>query len=402
MKPVLKIAHYEVLHIFKDPILFIVVFIAPLFYVTLFGIVYFSGVLNDIPLAVVNQDNSQLSREVVTAFRNDSHFKIVEGIRTYSQLELGMRDGTVRAGVVIPEDFAGDIIEHRHTEVLTVYDASNLIWGYNIRKNALEVVNQFNASYTAAYLAGSAPTLNKHEIENVMDTVSCTTSIWYNPTFNYVDFLFMGLMMMVIHQIGFLGIALTVTREKEKRSWIQYLTCSLPGWKITAGKCLPYLISIFFNYSLLIWISTQFVHAKIEGSVGLIILLGLFYTLIIVGVGYFVSVQASNSLQVTRYLMLLSVPFFLISGYTWPSTHIPAVLNGIARLLPFTWMAEGFRLVTIKNLAIADIVPTILVLGTMAVLSIGLALTFNKQSQSPDDNTLLVNCGNTYPRRSRR
>ncbi|MEN6460365.1 MAG: ABC transporter permease [Syntrophomonas sp.] len=397
MKQILNIAHYEVLHIFKDPILFLIVFIVPLVYAVLFGVVYCAGILNDIPIAIVDQDNTELSREVAQAFANSPQFKVVENISSYSQLQQGMNRGTVRAGVVIPADFAQKVAEHRHAEVLTVYDSSNLVYGYNIRKYALEITNQFNVNYTARNLAGLG--LSQQEITNVMDAVSCNTSVWYNPTFSYVNFLYMGLMMMVIHQIGFLSISLTVTREKERGCWINYLCAPISRVKIIAGKCLPYFITNFFNYLLLIWFSSVFIHAKIEGSLFLIILLGLIYDLIITLAGFFISVQAPNSLQVTRYLMLLSVPFFLISGYTWPSSHMPAILNGIARLLPFTWMAEGFRLTTIKGLGIMQILPNVLVLSIMAAVAIILALTFNKMRTMPDESGLTVNCGRSYPRR---
>ncbi len=100
------------------------------------------------------------------------------------------------------------------------------------------------------------------------------------------------------------------------------------------GKALPYFIAGFFNYGLLLWFAARFVHVKIWGSLPLILLLGLLYDVIITSFGFFLSTQAPNSLQVTRYLMLLSVPLFLISGYTWPGTHIPAALNALAWMLP--------------------------------------------------------------------
>ncbi len=397
LRQVLKLAYYEVLHIFKDPILLLVVFIVPLLYASLFGAVYVSGVLQNIPLAIVNLDNSELSRDVVAAYRNDPHFKIVAGIESYAELEAGMKTGKVRAGVVIPEDFSQKLSKNGQTEVLTIYDGSNLVWGYNIRKYAMEVVNKFSEAHTVAELAGTG--LSYHEIENVINTIDCNIVMWYNPTLSYASFLFMGLIVMIIHQLGMLGVALTVTREKERNSWLQYVTAAIPAWKIALGKCLPYLFVNFCNYILLIWVAANYIHVKMQGSVWLIILLGLLFDIIVTFVGFLISVYSTNSLNVTRYIMLLSVPFFMISGYTWPASHIPGILNGLARFLPSTWMMEGFRLVTIKNLSVAEIWPILVIMGLMALLSSGLALTFRKQSMSLNKGTLAVNSGSTYPRR---
>lgn len=397
VKHILNIAYYEVLHILKDPILFLIVFVVPAVYAGIFGMVYYSAAITDIPVGIVNQDNSRLSRQVTEAFSNDSHFRVVKSVATYSELKKGMQKGIVRAGVVIPENFESRVSQHRPAELLTVYDGSNLIWGFNTRKNMMEVANQFSSTYTAGYLAGLS--MNKNEIKNVMDTVSLNMEVWYNPTYSYVIFMFMGLMMMVIHQIGLLSVGLTVTREKERNCWIQYLSAPVSRGKIIIGKCLPYLVMNFFNYTLLLWISANLIHAKIEGSVLCIVLLGLLYDIIITFAGFFISVHAPNSLQVTRYLLLISVPLFMISGYTWPTRYIPPVLNALADLFPTTWMINGFRLATVKSFGLAEMMPTIGAMLVMAAGAVGLAYTFRKDRKLSATG-LTVNCGNVYPRRA--
>ncbi len=382
MKQVLYISYYEMVHIFKDKILLLLVFFVPLFYAFLCSTVYTAGILNNIPLAVVDLDDSGLSREIIKSFANSPRFKIVEGINTYPLLELGMKKSTVRAGVVIPENFEKEIARQQSgAGVLIVYDGSNLIWGYNIRKYTLETINQFGAGQTAAYLAGLG--LTKKEITDLLDTISSNTDVWYNPTFSYANYMLFGLIMLTIHQICLLSASLTVTREKEQNSWIQFLCSPLPSWKIFLGKALPYFVTGIFNYSLLIWFINRFAHVKIEGSVPLIFLLGLLYTVVITSAGFYISLKASNSLDATRYIMLLSVPFLMLSGYTWPQTHIPAFINALARLLPFTWMAEGLRQVAVKSLGLPHLAPVILALSLMSLAAVLLASSFAKRRKPP-------------------
>lgn len=306
-----------------------------------------------------------------------------------------MRDGTVRAGIVIPEDYAQKLAAHQLTEILTVYDGSNLIYGLNTRKYFQQVLNSISAGQTAAYLAGLG--LTAQEITSVMDTVSFRLQVWYNPTFSYVTFIFLSFVIMILHQIGLLGIGLTVTREKERHTWLQFMSAAIPAWKIFAGKALPYLITIFFNYFLLLWVASYFVHVKIGGDPALILLLGLLFTVIIVSLGFIISLYTPNSLQATRYLMLLSVPLFVLSGYTWPATHIPAAFNGLARLLPYTWMAEGSRLVTLKHWGLQDLAVTLVALAVFAAASLFFAATFSKRRKPPAQTGLEVNGTVSYP-----
>jgi ABC-2 type transport system permease protein len=381
MRQVLYISYYEMVHVFKDRILLLLIFFVPLFYATLCSIVYAQGILTGIPLALVDLDGSDLSREVIKSFENSPRFKIVEDINTYALLEEGMKENVVRAGVVIPENFEKDVALHSGAEILTVYDGSNLIWGYNIRKNTLEVINQVSTGHAAAYMGSLG--LREREIANILDTISSNTEVWYNPTFSYANYMLFGLMMLVIHQICLLCASLTVTRDKENNCWIQFLCSPVPSWKIFLGKTLPYFLTSIFNFGLLIWIISHFFLIKIEGSVMLIILLGLLYTVVITCAGFCISLRARDSLQATRYIMLLSVPFLMISGYTWPQTHIPGFLNTLAELLPFTWISEGIRAVAVKDLGFPYLIPVILALFLMSAAVALLASSFSKRRKPP-------------------
>lgn len=398
MKQILNIAYYEVVHVFKDRILFLLVFFVPLIYASLLGLIYASSILQQVPLGIVDLDHSAESRAVISAFENSNDFQVITSVDTYAELEQGMKNGTVRAGVVIPEDYSQRLAQHRLTQILTVYDGSNLIYGYNTRRFFQQVLNTFSTDHTAAYLAGLG--MSKQEIKSVMDSVSVTMQVWYNPTYSYSTFIFPGLIIIILHQIGLLGIGLTVTREKERNTWLQYLCTAVPQWKIFMGKALPYFIVNFFNYGLLLWLAARFINVKLEGSLALILLLGLIFNMIITSLGFIISLYAPNSLQVSRYLMLLSVPLFFISGYTWPGTHMPALLYALGRLMPFTWMTEGLRWVTLKNLGLNYLAITIIVMSSMAAITLFFALTFTKRRNPAVEGGVVVNSGSTYPRKN--
>jgi ABC-2 type transport system permease protein len=396
MRQVWGIAVYEVMHILKDRTLMLMVFLVPFLYAALFGAVYASGILTGIPLGVVDLDHSALSREVVDTFGNTQHFQAVPAVATYQELERAMATGVVRAGVIIPVNFEQQVSEHRLSQVELVYDSSNLIWGYNIRRYALTVINQFYQTHAAANLIGLGFT--GKEINDILDTVSLNTEIWYNPTLNYCNFLFPGLILLILHQIGLLSIGLTVTREKERHCWLHYLGSAIPRWKIVAGKCLPYFLVNFCNYALLLWLASSFLNVDIGGSLPLIILLGALYDVIITSAGFAISVRSSDSLVVTRALMLLSIPIFFSSGFTWPLAYMQPLLADLVRLMPYPWMAEAFRLVSQKGAGAGVIAVNLLVLGIMACLSLFFALNFSKRLNSSRVRPQDFHCNDHVPR----
>ncbi|NLO90124.1 MAG: ABC transporter permease [Clostridia bacterium] len=380
MRQILNIAFYETLHIFRNRILTLMVLVVPLFYAAVIGLAYVEGIFDSIPIGIVDLDHSGLSRELVENFKNSPQFSVREGVENFGELERQVKEGRLKAGVVIPENFERDVTNSRGTEVLVAYDASNLISAYNIRKNALQVINTLNARCAASYLAGTGMT--EGEIKSTLDAVSYEYQIWYNPTLNYAVFIFPGILMMIIHQIGMYTAALSVTREKSNNSWVQFLSSPVPPWKIYIGKTLPYCISNLFNYALLLWFSSEFMNINIKGSTYLLVLLGILFVIIVTSIGFFISVHAKTSLQVTRYMLLLSVPLFMISGFTWPKAYMANWVRTFADVLPYTWMAEGIRLAAIKGLGMEFLGKTLKVLSLMAIISVILGAVFTKREKS--------------------
>lgn len=360
----MHVAYYEFRHIWKNPILFLIVFLAPTVYGLYFGAIYCHAVLADIPLGIVDLDHSRLSRELTTAFNNDPYFKIISSISSYPELEEAMHKGTVRAGIIIPENFEKKVQHNRQTGVLNVYDASNLIWGLNTRKNAMEVINKFNSQFTAKYLTEAG--MNEQETLKIVNAVEANIVTWYNPTNSYSTYIIIGLMMMLLQQLGLMSAGLTVTREKENNTWLHFISSGISWSKIVLGKCLPYFLANFLNYILVVTIAFEIAGAKMEGSVWLLLIIGVIYDLVITSMGFVISLLAEQSLQVTRYLTLLSLPIFMVSGYSWPATHMPGFIDAMAHIFPSTWMMQAQRMITVKGLSINYLDTTMLAMLLMA------------------------------------
>ena len=379
MKNFLTIAYYECLAIFHKPILACMVFAVPVFYSCLFGLCYFHPIITDIPAAVVDEDQSDLSRRIAEAYRNSPAFDVRDDITTYTSMEAAMRDGRIRTGIVIQKNLAQKIGREQSSKVLAVYDASNLIWGYNIRKNLRNVVYDFNEHWISEKV--SLMGFDRYQKEQLINPVSYNLEVWYNPTYSYANFMLYGLFLMVIHQISLLCSALIITRERESRSWIQFQTAPLSRFTIMLGKCFPYILVFFFHYLLLLHIGITFFHMTFSGSVFWLLLLGIIYVSLMVMLGYVLSYFLPNSLQATRFIMLLSVPFVMMSGMIWPPTHIPAFINHLAQCLPFTHAQKMMRILAQKNGGWEQFSSCILILLLMLALTLIIFMLFCKKQE---------------------
>jgi len=396
MKKILNIAYYECVAIFHDRLLMMMVLLVPVMYSCIFGAIYFHPIITDIPTAIVDEDHSDLSRQIANAYRNSPAFSVREDITEYSDMEAAMRDGRIRAGIVIQKDLEQRVQKTQDAKVLAVYDASNLVWGYNIRKNVRLVINDFNTNWVANQVGKMG--FDRFEQKQLLSPVSYNLEVWYNPTYSYANFMLFGLFLMIIHQISLLCIALSVPREREKGSWLQFQTAPVSRFTILIGKCLPYFLIFLLHYLLLLQIGIHFFHLSFEGSTLWLVLLGILYVGLMILLGHVVSYFVPNSLQGTRFIMLLSVPFVMMSGMIWPPTHISPFINGLAQLLPFTHAQKMMRILALKDGGWEQFGSYILTLLLMTGIVLVFFLLFcKKEAYFKEKDPQTVNCDTFYP-----
>lgn len=401
MRRIFSIAYYECLAILRTPILLIMVVFTPVLYGCIFGAVYFHPIITNIPTAIVDQDHSDLSRQIADAYRHSPAFAVREDITEYSDLEAAMRDGRIRAGIIIEKDLQNRVEKHEACKVLAVYDASNLVWGYNIRKNVRTVVSEFNTWWVTQKVGEMG--FDRYEQEQLISPLSYNVEVWYNPTYSYANFMLYGLFLMILHQIGLMSVALSIPREREKNTWIHFQTAGITRGAIMAGKCLPYFMIFMLQYLLLLIFGVKFFHLAYYGtSTFWLLAFGVLYVTLLLFIGYTISYWLPNSLQATRFIMLVSVPFIMMSGMIWPPTHIPKGLNWLASLLPFTHAQKFIRIFAQKNGGWEQFGDCILVLCGMLAVTVAIFLLFCHRRESvPEKDGRYLNWGREYPHRNK-
>ena len=87
----------------------------------------------------------------------------------------------------------------------------------------------------AGYMGGLGMT--EQEIKDVLDTVSCNISVWYNPYLQLLQLSFYGVVMMIIHRIGFCPASVNGHRGKETPGSVPGGTGALLAESFWASLC---------------------------------------------------------------------------------------------------------------------------------------------------------------------
>ena len=291
--------------------------------------IYHNYTVFDLPVAVVDHDQSQISR-TITRYLDASSLLAVTGAVPGSMEEARkmMIDGEICALIVIPDDFSTSIKKGRQGEVLVDMDMSNILTGRNASKAIAKVLGTVSAGINMKVL-GKMGEPTDSQLARVMPLVS-EDNYSFNPAANYAVYLAPGVILFLLH-IYMILMTLAILRTGVTR---REMAGAFGGLVLHT-----LLLGMVFLY---VFLPRQGIYVQS----GLPVVLAAFTIFLIHDVVLCIGVKMIfrrdvTVMQVSVFLGMLSLMF---SGITWPSDMFPLPIQWFAWLLPFTPFAKGFRM----------------------------------------------------------
>src|SRR5699024_131644 len=138
MKVFLSLLGREFKLFWSNKVLVLLFLGAPVLYGVLIGSVYKKGVVDNLPVLVVDQDQSELSRKAMTMIEDNNSVYIAETLYDTNRMHEKATEIGATCVVIIPKDFEKDILLKRYPEVISYINTSNLLTA-NIASSALQL-----------------------------------------------------------------------------------------------------------------------------------------------------------------------------------------------------------------------------------------------------------------------
>lgn len=366
MKSIIQVMRREFGAIFKNKRLLLVIGVVPIFYTCLFGYLYSLHIVKDIRTAVIDESRTQLSRSIIEAFDQSDRFSLVASLKSEAELKTLIEEGTVDAALVIPADLTEKVLRGEEAPVLVIVNGSNMIISNSVTTNALQIIQTLSTGIAARKVqAGGGVTPD--QAVNQVNPLSFRIRTWYNPSYNYTNFLLLGLTATAVQQVTMLYVAVCMCREKEVGTLPELQAMAGNSMQKLLGKGLPYVLLSLGTLTVSLLTARYAFSVPFRGSLPALLLLTAVFLASIVSLGVFLSLICRNELEATQVAMLIAVPSFLFSGYTWPLEAMPLPCMVLARILPLTYFAPALRKIAVMGLGLRDIWPELGVLLLMAV-----------------------------------
>ncbi len=324
----------EARRFFTDWRLVMILLVVPLLYVALFGELYSQQRVREIPTVVQNADHSPLSRQIIRAIDATETFDVRGTVKDVQQFrEMNWR-GQAFVCLVIPEGLHRDVSAGKPARVLAVVDGSNMIIANAATRGVSEVLQTYSIGISLR--KWSARGVPVHHTGTQAIPVETGLRLWYNPTFNYTNFLLLGLVGAVLQQVVLLAVALAWAKEHEEATLQELRRRVSHPMAAALAKATFYFMVSFATSLVLFMLPFGAFGVPLRGEAGILLTTTALFVLGLVGLGTFISSLTLSQLLSTQILMLIAVPSFLLSGFTWPLFAMPEAIRQLAWCLPLT------------------------------------------------------------------
>lgn len=381
MKSFLALIKREFQLFWNNKILRLLFIGAPIMYGILLGFVYQKGKVTDLPIIVVDEDQSQMSQKAIEMMQDNEILKVA--YIKYDQNDLAKivsESDNLPAIVIIPNGFEKQVLTKKYPEILTIVNTSNVLTA-NYASTAIQIcLGTLKAGVQIETLKkqGMAESVAMSQYEPFKTTFIKK----YNRSTNYMYFLWPGILATVLQQVLLLGLALSFASEFENGSFKTLVSQNKSLLKIMAIKVIPYLLMSFGIWLLYYIFSIWFRIPFYENLGGLTLIAGVF-VLSVSFIGILVSILIPNQLKATEVLMVVATPSFILSGFTWPLSQMPDWIVAIANVIPLTHFLKAYRILLIEEGTFSqcwDAIWAMVWIGLVCAVLAYIALYFKRKS----------------------
>jgi ABC-2 type transport system permease protein len=345
-------------HVLRDRGTLTMFFMLPIMQLSLFG--FLDTNVKDLPIAIVDQDNSRVSRELIEDLKATKTFAITAVTNDPAQARAMIARGSARAAVIIPPDYHDHRARNELANFLVLIDGSDS----TVSAQALAAVNGLVAqqNINAATAGTTRPVVSAHPI------------ILFNPDGRTANYIIPGLVAILLQIAAMVLAAIAIVREREKGTLEMLLVTPINPVGLVLGKLAPYLVIGIVEMGLILTLMRFGFSVPIAGSLLFIFGAAVVYLLALLAIGLFISMRAQSQMAAQQMAQMLLLPSIFLSGYIFPVAGLPRVLYYIGRALPATHMIDIMRGAVLRDAGPIEMLPSVLALLAISLLVITLSV----------------------------
>jgi ABC-2 type transport system permease protein len=346
----------ELIQFGRERVLTFFILFAPALQLVLMAQAIERGV-NEQPVAVLDLDQSRLSRQLVVNLDNAEELHVLFHVESMEEIDRLLDAGQARMAVIIPGGFARELSNvHATQHIQVLVDATNTVAASVSMSAAKGVVGRFSSDLAA----GQGLVLP--------ELIDFRTSVRFNPTMDFRDFSIPAQLGFITYQVTLAVASLGLARERELGTLEQLMVTPLGRLELTLGKGIPAIAIGGLNFAVIWIISLTAFEAPMNGSPLLLLALSLLFISVEVSWGLVISSISRTQQQAILFVFIQAMTDMAFSGFLVPVKNMPILLQTISRFVPLQHYLVIVRSIMLKGAGLTELWPQIVALGGLGLV----------------------------------
>ena len=311
---------------------FMMVF-APVFCFLFFADLLKQGLPMKLPIAVVDEDNTALSRQLYLSLEAKPQTDVILRTASFTEAREAMQKGEIYGIFHIPADFRQKVTTGREP-VISFYTNETYLLPSSLayKDMRLQAVLANGAVQQALLLAKGE---NGPQLQAKLMPVTVDIHPLNNPWISYAIYLASVLMPAFVFMFVMFTTSYSIsqeTKEKIADQWLQLANGSIVVALL--GKLLPQTLIFWVTGLLYLSILYGYMHFPLNSGFVPMFLAMALLVLSAQGFAFFVTGLARRNRIALSICALWGVLSFSISGFTFPATSMPQLIQIVCNLFP--------------------------------------------------------------------
>jgi ABC-2 type transport system permease protein len=316
--------------------------------------------LNHVPYAVLDQDHSAASRQLLAGLDGSGVFERVANLHSARDVQTYIDQRRALLVVQIQQDFERRLMLGQSADVQVIADGRNSNTAATANSYVASVVSAFNDDW-------------RRDRGLPGPVLTSTDRAWYNPNFETRWNMIPGLIGTLAMIQTLLLTGMSVAREREQGTFDQLLVTPFRPFEIMAGKALPSMLVGVIQASGVLLVAQLWFRIPFAGSFITLYSGLLMFLLAAIGIGLLLSAVVATMQQAMLFSLLFIMPFSLLSGLTTPLSNMPSVLQYFTAVNPLRYAIDIARRVYLEGAGLPLLVDDLWPLALIATVTLGAA-----------------------------
>jgi ABC-2 type transport system permease protein len=342
---------------------------------------YLNEALRNVPIAVVDRDGTQSSRDLARRVDATSDVRVTEVLPDVATAEREVYARRISGILVIPQYFERELLHGRPSPVALYADASYFLIYQRVAGAVAAVARTMGVEIETARLIGVG--VDPAVATAASDPLRLTAVPVFNPEGGYATYVLPAALVLILQQTLLMGVALLGTLPGADTSDFTMERKRLAPLTIIAGKLLAYLALEAIILPVYLIVLPYLYGIPRLGGILPMLIFAVPFVLSVAGLGFVVAGMLRKPVRVALFLAALGLPLFMVAGFAWPSEAIPPVIRILSYLVPSTSAIDGFVKLSQLGAPLSAVNSELLALFALAILYNSIALLQMAQEAKP-------------------